>query len=159
MASKAMIKSIYALASNLGIKGSGHDDNLHLLVYAITGKESIKSLEDREAKQVYDELKRQLGDGSKTKHHSKKKKPMDIPPGKMNEEQIRKAWYLIYRLCDLDPSDAEPSVRMQGAARKILDRQLNMNNNNPFRMITVAEGSRLIDTLKKYVESAEKKKR
>lgn len=134
-------------------------DNLHLLVYAITGKESIKSLEDNEAKQVYDELKRQLGDDNKTKHYSKKKKPMDIPPGKMNEEQIGKAWYLIYKLCKLDPSDVPASVRMQGAARKILNRQLNMNNNNPFRMITVAEGSRLIDTLKKYVESAEKKKR
>lgn len=77
----------------------------------------------------------------------------------MTKEQQNKAWWLIYRLCDLDPSEAAPSVRMQGAARKILDRQLNMNNENPFRMITVAEGSRFIDTLKKYVESAEKKKR
>ncbi len=66
------------------------------------------------------------------------------------------AYIQALRAC---PSDAEPSIRMQGAARKILDRQLNMNNQNPFRMITAAEGSKFIDTLKKYVESTEKKKR
>ena len=157
MASKQLIKSIYSIASSLGIKGSGHDDNLHLLVYSMTGKESIKSLEDYEARQVYCELKRQLGSNEKTT--SKKKKPVDIPPGKMTEGQQKKAWQLVYKLCEVDPSDVPAPVRMQGAVRKILDRQLNMNNSNPFRMISVAEGSRLIDTLKKYVESAEKKKR
>ena len=159
MASKALIKSIYAIASSLGIKGNDHDDNLHLLVYSMTGKESIKSLEDYEARQVYYELKRQLGNDDKTKSYQKKKKPIDIPPGKMTEGQQKKAWQLIYKLCEVDPSDVPAPIRMQGAARKILDRQLNMNNNNPFRMISVAEGSRFIDTLKKYVESAEKKKR
>lgn len=159
MASAALIKSIYALASSLGIKGDGHDDNLHLLVHAITGKESIKSLEDSEAKQVRNELMRQMKGTDELKKSRTKKKTFDIPPGKMTKGQQDKAWWLIYKLCELDPSDAEPSIRMQGAAKKILDRQLNMNNQNPFRMISVAEGSRFIDVLKKYVESAEKKKR
>lgn len=159
MASAALIKSIYALASSLGIKGNGHDDNLHLLVYAITGKESIKNLEDSEAKQVRSELMRQMKGTDSIKKSRPKKKSIDIPPGKMTKGQQDKAWWLIYKLCELDPSDSEPSVRMQGAAKKILDRQLNMNNENPFRMITVAEGSKFIDVLKKYVDSAEKKKR
>lgn len=67
MASKSLIKSIYAFASSLGIKGDGHDDNLHLLVYAITGKESIKSLDDCEAEKVRDELMRQMKGADKIK--------------------------------------------------------------------------------------------
>lgn len=159
MASAALIKSIYTLAASLGIKGNGHDDNLHLLVYAITGKESIKSLDDSEAIQVRSELMRQMKGTENIKRSRSKKAPIDIPPGKMTKGQQDKAWWFIYRLCELDPSDVPATIRMQGAARKILNRELSMSNDNPFENISVVEGSKFIDTLKKYVASAEKKVR
>lgn len=46
---------------------------------------------------------------------------------------------------------------MKGAVRKILEVEINTDNKAPFRMISVNNGRKLIDTLKKYVESAEKK--
>ena len=159
MASAALIKSIYALASSLGIKGNSRDDNLHLLVYSITGKESIKSLEDSEAKQVRNELMRQMKGTDQIKKSRPKKKSIDIPPGKMTIEQQSHVKYLIFRLQELTPSDVAYGERMRGAVKKIIDMDINPYCENPFRMVTVKQGIRLIDTLKRYVKSAEKKKR
>ena len=159
MASVALIKSIYTLAVSLGIKGNGHDDNLHLLVYAITGKESIKSLDDSEAIQVRSELMRQMKGTENIKRSRSKKAPIDILPGKMTEAQQKKAWAMIYKLQELEPSNASPADRMSGAVKKILGVYINTNNKTPFRMVSVDEGRKLIDTLKKYVASAEKKVR
>lgn len=157
MASAALIRSIYAMGTSLGINGNSREDNLHQLVYGMTGKESIKSLTDPEAARVRSELMEMMKGTENIRQYGSKKKPIDIPPGKMTEGQQNKAWQLIYKLCEIDPSNVPAPDRMKGAARKILDRELNMNSNNPFRMISVAEGSRFIDTLKKYVESAERK--
>ena len=47
---------------------------------------------------------------------------------------------------------------MKGAVKKILDMDINLKNEAPFRMVTVRQGSILIDNLKRYVSSAERKK-
>ena len=46
---------------------------------------------------------------------------------------------------------------MRGAVKKIIAMDINPYCDNPFRMVTVKQGIKLIDTLKKYVSSAEKK--
>ena len=49
MATAPQIRAIYALGSKLGINQNNREDNLHQLVYSITGKESIKGLTNYEA--------------------------------------------------------------------------------------------------------------
>ncbi|MBE6845060.1 MAG: DUF1018 domain-containing protein [Ruminococcus sp.] len=153
MADNAQIRLIYALASKLGINQNSREDNLHQLVHTLTGKESIKELSYSEAAAVQAELMRQ----SKDIKNEKSKKPIDVPPGKMSESQQKKAWSLIYRLQEVSPSSASASERMKGAVRKILGMEINMNNPAPFRMVTAADGIKLINTIKLYVERAEKK--
>ena len=87
-----------------------------------------------------------------------RKKRVDIPPGKMNEGQQKKAWALIYKLCQLDPSDVVPAERMKGAVKKILGMDILMDCKNPFRMVSTEQGAKLIDTLKRYVSSVQKKR-
>lgn len=152
MATAPQIRAIYALGSKLGINQNNREDNLHQLVYSITGKESIKGLTNYEAARVQSELSRMEGTGKK-----QNKKPIDVPPGKMSEAQQKKAWSLIYKLQEIAPSSASPAERMRGAVKKIIDMDINPYCDNPFRMVTIKQGIKLIDTLKKYVSSAEKK--
>ena len=84
-------------------------------------------------------------------------KPIDVPPGKMSEAQQKKAWSLIYKLQEIAPSPASPAERMRGAVKKILGMDINTDNPAPFRMISSLQGIKLIDALKRYVASAEKK--
>ena len=54
MLSKQEIKRLYGLASQAGIVDSqlGHDDDLHLIVYSVSGKESVKELTKKEYREV-----------------------------------------------------------------------------------------------------------
>lgn len=157
MASAVQIRAIYAMGSSLGINRNSHEDELHQLVYGITGKESIKELTSSEAYSVQRELINRMKGSENISKSSSRKKPIDVPPGKMTEAQQKKAWSLIYILQKLDPSDASAADRMRGAVRKILGMEINTDNKAPFRMVSVSDGRKLIDTLKKYVRSAEKK--
>lgn len=152
MATAPQIRAIYALGSKLGINQNSREDNLHQLVYSITGKESIKGLTNYEAARVQSELSRMEGMSKK-----QNKKPIDVPPGKMSEAQQKKAWSLIYKLQEIAPSSASPAERMRGAVKKILGMDINTDNPAPFRMISSIQGIKLIDALKRYVNSAEKK--
>ena len=87
MATAHQIKAIYALASGLGINRNSHDDELHELVYCITGKESIKELTNSEANSVQTELMDRMKGVDNINRSGSKKKHMDVPPGKMTEAQ------------------------------------------------------------------------
>ena len=156
MATAVQIRAVYAMGSSLGINQNNRDDELHQLVYGITGKESIKKLTNQEISAVQRELMNRMKCAGSTKCHSAKK-PIDVPPGKMTEAQQKKAWWLIYRLQELSPSKATAPERMRGAVRKILGTEINTDSKTPFRMISAADGRKLIDALKRYVSSAEKK--
>lgn len=156
MATAPQIRAIYSLATSLGINENSRDDNLHQLVYSMTGKESIKALSSYEAAKVQSELSR-MKDFENAGKSGFRKKTIDVPPGKMSEAQQKKAWALVYELQEVSPSGAAVPERMRGAVKKILGMDINMNNPAPFRMVSTAQGIRLIDTLKKYVASAEKK--
>lgn len=153
MATAPQIRAIYALGSKLGINQNSREDNLHQFVYSITGKESIKELTNYEASKVQSELMSRM----KGIDRKVNQKPIDVPPGKMSEAQQKKAWSLIYKLQEIVPSAASPAERMRGAVKKIIDMDINPYCECPFRMVTVKQGIKLIDTLKKYVASAEKK--
>ena len=46
------MKKIYAIGHALGITGNGSEDELHILVSGVTGKDSIKELSYQEATAV-----------------------------------------------------------------------------------------------------------
>ena len=59
------MKKIYAIGHALGITGNGSEDELHILVSGVTGKDSIKELSYQEAMAVIKRLE-DLQGGSET---------------------------------------------------------------------------------------------
>lgn len=141
------IKTIFAIAKKLGISDGTHSDELHSLVFQLTKKESIASLTENEGEKVVKRL-RQLSGQNNT-----------YVKGRMTQAQKKKAWALIYRLIELDDKKTNTSAsdRMAGAVKKILG--LEKIASNPLVWVKYEDGQKLIEYLKRYVKSAEAKKR
>lgn len=136
------IQIVYALGANAGLVEHGNkDDELHIIVERITGKTSVKELSQKDFKAVVDELHNYLG-------------KVDL----MTKDQQRLAWRYIYRLIELDKSENKATAgnRMVGAIGKILDIKVE-DITKPFKDITKADGQKLIEQLKRYVLSEERK--
>ncbi len=136
------IQVIYALGSKTGTLESGNkDDELHSIVFRVSGKASIKELTQKDFKAVTDELHKYLNDENK-----------------ITEKQKGLAWRYIYRLVELDTSEskAKAGTRMVGAIKKILELEVT-DIKKPFDNVTAEQGEKLIENLKRYVKTAEKK--
>lgn len=161
----AQIRRIYTLARDLGILESGNkNDMLHELVCSITGKTSVRDLTVTEFNKVQHELIERMRYSNRTAPLKKKEKPQrENVPDMMTNEQINLAWRYMYRLQELDEhpklhQDGMPVTvgeRMEGAIKKILNVTPNMKD--PFRWVNFTQGTAFIETLKRYVRSAEKK--
>lgn len=77
MATKEQIRRIYGMGAVLGIKGRDKDDLLHDLVFGITGKTSVKELEDKEAQSVIAELIHRMRFGNPDRPKKTPKKLME----------------------------------------------------------------------------------
>ena len=131
------IKRIYAAGAALGIVGRDREDDLHNMIMRMYGKESIKDLTHTEAAEVLMRLNEQT------------------IPGRITEQQKKKCWALIYKLCKLDPRDAEPNARLAGAVQKILG--IPSLAKNPLKWVTFKQAEKLIEYLKRYVRTEEKR--
>lgn len=165
---KEQIKHIYALGSAVGILDRGNkDDDLHALVSARTGKDSISALSVTEAKNIERDLMDRMRLGNRTEPLDQRKKPSlhkkpdgekSTTPGMMTNEQQRLAWRMIYRLTELDTRQAgtaaTPGERMCGAIRKELG--IDVSIKDPMRWVSFDAGQKLIEQLKRYVRSAER---
>ncbi len=147
-------RKIYAIANQLGMVGRGHDDDIHVLVAALTGKESLKTLSYSEAAAVIQELESRQG-----KAGSRRGKPAKTEerPGGITAAQQGKVWALMGELekWDRKPGKAGHRERLCGAIKHILG--MDAAPGDPFRWLTMAQGIRLINGLKQYAEHAEKK--
>ena len=142
------VKAIYAMANKIGISEKGNkNDDLHNLVLSRFKKTSIKDLTYFEA----ESLKRELN-----KHLKPVKNNSDGVPGMMTAAQKKKVWALIYKLCEIDEGKAKPNERLAGAVNKILG--LSKTESNPLAWVKFEDGNKLIEYLKRYVKSAEKKR-
>lgn len=153
--SKDDIKRIYALGSVLGIMEPGNkDDLLHLYVEGITGKSSISMLTDQEARRVLAGLRQKAKQDHVQPTTGKQRKTQ---PGKMTSRQINKCWGLMYKLEQLDtiPTEATVGERMVGAIRAAL--HVDASRENPFVWLSYEQGNKLIEVLKGYVRTAERK--
>ena len=149
-----MTGRLYALASGLGmVERNNKEDAFHQLVYGLTGKEHVSDLTTTEAKAVQKELQDRMRLGNR-KSPLKRNKKRDVP-GMMTTEQQKKAWQLVYRLNDIDPKDVPVVDRLIGAIEKVLG--ITASKADPFRWVNFDDGTKLIEQLKRYVRSAERK--
>ena len=86
------------------------------------------------------------------KKRSKEKKNV---PGMMTVAQQKKAWSLVYRLDEIEPKNVPVVERLIGAIEKILG--ITASKDEPFRWVNFDDGTRLIEQLKRYVRSAERR--
>ena len=151
-----MTKRLYALASGLGlVERNNKEDPFHQLIYGLTGKEHVSELTPSETRIVQAELQERM----RLKNHNKplkKKQPIkEDVPGMMTAAQQKLAWRLVYRLDELEPTAASVPERLVGAIEKILG--VTASVKDPFRWVNFADGTKLIEQLKRYVRSAERR--
>lgn len=150
-------KRLYALANGLGlVERNNKDDPFHQLVYGLTGKEHVSELTPEEARTVQNELQERM----RLKNHDKplkKKKEEESEPGMMTEPMKNYAKFLAHRLEELD--EKKPSVpanfRLAGAVRKALG--VTAPDDEPLKWVHFQDGMKLIEQLKRYVRSAERR--
>ena len=149
------IQKIHAIGRALGIKDpeSPHDDDLHQLVQAVTGKTSIKELTTAEAGAVIAELQRRQGKPPAAKQSSDPARA----PGGTTAGQQRKVWALMYQLAhyDKEPSTATMGDRLCGIIKK--DFKCDATPQKPFAWLDYKACNRLIEAMKKYVANAARK--
>ena len=146
------VKKIYAIANAMGlVNPRDAPDELHLLVQAITGRESVKTLGYSEANKVIAELERLQGDPPP------KPKPHTEIPGGPTDGQQRKVWALMYQLerLDREPVETPLGERLCGVIKKEL--KVDASPEKPFAWLSQKSANKLIEVLKAYVRNAEKK--
>lgn len=152
----AMTKRLYALAAGMGmVERNNKEDPFHQLVDGITGKSSVRDLTESEAKAVEQELLKRMKLSRKGKPFKSKTKQKSTVPGMMTAQQQKLAWRLVYRLDELEPANASVPERLIGAIQKVLG--VTASTKDPFRWINFDDGTKLIENLKRYVRSAERR--
>lgn len=148
---------IYALGSRLGLLENGNkDDLLHNLVFRLTGKSQISKLNEAEYKKVVNELYTQLKIGGyEDPPHSNA--TYESVPGMISVGQQKMVWKLMYRLKEFDTEVQKTTLgnRLCGIIKKEL--HADATAKQPFRWLTYAQGTKLIEILKNYVNSARRR--
>ena len=153
------IRKIYALGARLGlVESNNKNDALHALVEGITGKDSVSKLNADEYKDVMTELYTRLRLSQlEPPPERRSKKRYESNPGKITEGQQRKVWALMYQLagCDTEPSTASLGERLSG----IIKRQFGVDaiQRQPMKWLSYKQGNQLIEIIKNYIKSAERK--
>lgn len=156
----AQRKTIFGMCKNLGMS----EDDRRALIFSVTGKESTKELTDSQTEAVIGELRKRCGNSSAPPEKRNPKAYKSAEAGMMTTEQQSLAWRLMYRLQELDGKpkiheDGKPYTvgeRMAGAIYKILG-ITTKSGKDIFRWVSFDDGAKLIEGLKRYVRSAERK--
>lgn len=147
-------RNLYAIAAKNGLVEHGNkEDAFHQIVYGVTGKTSVKELTVREMKLVESEIFRRTNDnvsGDKIKNQ-------EAVAGMMPPAQQSLAWRLMYKIrqYDVKVSDKTVGARLAGVVWKTL--KISASDTDPLKWVNAENGNKLIETLKRYVRSAEKK--
>lgn len=151
------MKKIYAISGALGMTQQGNrEDELHLLVTGLTGKESVKELTYREAQTVIARLSQIQGSQAPPKTKRDRKHPSR--PGGVTSGQQKKIWALMYELQKYD--EAPSAVSLGDRLCAVIKKELKVDAiaRVPFAWLDFEQGSQLIEALKKYIESTRKKR-
>lgn len=154
---KEQRQTIYGMATQLGIYEKGNkNDDLHALVYKLTGKESIGMLTASDAGAVISNLIL-LKDAQNLPRESHKKPDKVNRPGMITPEQEKKVWFFMYRLAEFDKESR--SVSLAHRLCRIIEKELKVSafEKDPFRFVTFEHGSTLIEVMKKYIQNEKRK--
>ena len=149
MAAQNRYKKLFALAKKAGMSGKQGNEDLHALAAVVCGKESLKELTDSDYAALIQELRNRSGTSG-----TYKSKCRGNTKG-MTEGQERKIWRLMYELEGLSPSSARLGERLCGIIKKEL--KTDASPQKPLIWLGFDEASKLIEVLKRYVGSAERK--
>ena len=147
-------RNLYAIAANAGLVEHGSkEDPFHQIVYSLTGKTSVKDLTSREMKQVENEIRSRISENVS----GDRIKSQEAVSGMMSPAQQSLAWRLMYQIqrYDVKVSDKSVGARLAGVVRKSL--KISASDTDPLKWVNAENGNKLIETLKRYVKSAEKK--
>ena len=148
------VKKLYAIAAKNGLVERGNkDDALHQIIFSITGKTSAKELTAREIKAVETEIFKRYGN----KVSGNKIRNQEAVEGMMSPAQQSLAFRYMYEIesYDLKPSSKTVGERLAGIVHKELN--LTAFPDKPLLWVDAKDGNRLIEILKHYLTSAEKK--
>jgi len=153
------IKKLYAMAAMLGIVERGNkDDNFHDLVKTLTGKASVKDLDFTDyydVKQRLENLLQNNKDINKSPHKQKRTQRYETGKNGITEGQCKKVWALMYQLAAKTPKETPLGIRLVGIIKKEL--KIDATSKDPLRWLTYERGSVLIEKIKMYIDSADKK--
>lgn len=140
--SKIQIKVLYATASRLGLVGRDHDDDLHLIIYNMFKKESVKDLTENQYKKVLRYLDNLTN---------------NTENGMITNKQKQYVNTLMQKLAKVSPSKVPINERLAG----IVHKHLNMTAipQDPLIWVTKKQAQKLIVVLKNYIEFETKKER
>lgn len=145
------VRKIYAIANALGMVSRDKDDALHDLIRDMTGKAGVRELEYPEAWRIIGELEKKQG----ANPNPQRRKPKPRKPGGASEGQQRKVWALMYQLEAASPSKATVGDRLCGIIKRELHRDAFARD--PFAWMDYKECNHLVEILKGYVASAQRK--
>lgn len=139
---------IYAIGARLGIVGHGHEDDLHALVAALTGKEGVSALTAEEGKLVEQELTRRAASLEPRARARKRERKYEELPGGMTAKQQKYAWYLMSEIERFDPAPDGVALRYRMCG--LVEKKFGVTAfpQQPFRFLTWQQGSALIEALK-----------
>ena len=154
-------RTIYGMATQLGLYEKGNkDDDLHAIVYRVTGKESIGKLSEKEAGLIIGELVK-LKSGSRGRADRKnargRQKTREHRPGMITPEQEKAVWFYMYRLEEMDeePAQMTRAERLCAVIKKYM--HVDAAARDPMRFMSFKAGSTLIEVLKKMVQYEKRK--
>lgn len=125
----------------------GTDDELHLWVQQwYPDKQHISDLTDEQA----DFIIKKLQEFSRGFKQAK-------APDRMSEEQKNKAFRLMYLLAELSPSSVSVRNRLGGVITQVTGRSA--PSGGIFAGCTSSDGNKIIETLKRYINTEQRKKR
>ncbi len=141
----------------MGLVGNSIEtDDLHLLIESRTGKTSVKDLNDKEYQIVAGELAGMLQ--LQNSDVPKQQKHYDETPGKMTEAQQKKVWQLMYQLREQDKEHNTSSLGTRLCGIIKITFGIDAIEKEPLKWLTREQGSQLIETVKRYISSAKRKK-
>ncbi len=144
---------IYGLARELGMstRSAYGDDDLHVLVEGITGKDSLTLLDGDEAERVIAELKHRGRFGAPATPP-----PTAIPekPGGVSAGQRGKILALMLELRKLDETPNRATIEKRVAGIIARELKITASEKDPYAWLTYRDGVKLIEVIKGYLNTA-----
>lgn len=138
--SKVQVRVLYAIASRLGLVGRDHDDDLHLIIYNMFKKESVKELTENQYKKVLRYLDNLTNNTENVMITNKQK------------EYVMS---LMQQLVEINPTKHTLEERLSGIVHKHLG--ITPYPKQPLIWVNKKQGSKLIVILKDYINYEKKK--